>query len=151
LSRYLAEVSRYITGIFQDKENLKNRAARAKKEKRDGGGSKSQASLANYFGKSGKPKDRQHSLSTQESSSLSSSSRSDFEKAFKPFLLKKDAELAPLNWFLIKRKGNISASGETSTNAILVDDGEALCRNAHVGSVDTRGKDDNLAEVDGRG
>jgi chromatin assembly factor 1 subunit A len=147
----VAEVPGYITGIFQEKENLKNRTARAKKEKKDSGGSKSQASLANYFGKSGKPKDRQHSLSTHESSGLSSSSHSDFEKTFKPFLLKKDAELPPLNWFLTGKNGNISASGETLTNAILIDDGEALPESTHIKLPDARGEDDDLDEANDRG
>lgn len=31
-------------------------------------------------------------------------SQSEFEKTFKPFALKKDAELAPMNWFQSRRR-----------------------------------------------
>ena len=32
-------------------------------------------------------------------SSIATTSQSDFEKMFKPFLVKKDVSLAPVNWF----------------------------------------------------
>jgi len=84
--------------------------------------------MANFLGKFGKTKDRSRSLAAQGPSDIipvPSSSKSDFEKTFKPFLVKKDAELAPLNWFIAKRKGESSPLGEKVEDAILVDDCDA--------------------------
>ncbi|KAF9246469.1 chromatin assembly factor 1 subunit A-domain-containing protein [Melanogaster broomeanus] len=53
-----------------------------------------------------------------------SATESEFQRTFKPFVLKKDAELAPSNWFLESKKqaSRKRSTGVTHTEAIVVDD-----------------------------
>jgi chromatin assembly factor 1 subunit A len=61
--------------------------------------------MANFFGK---PKASTSTVTSPSKGYTASSSAllSDFDRVFKPFVLKKDAELAPVNWFrdALKRK-----------------------------------------------
>lgn len=48
---------------------------------------------------------------------------SEFQRTFKPFVLKKDAQIAPYNWFLErKRRSRNQMTGVTHEEAIVVDD-----------------------------
>ncbi|KAK1232998.1 hypothetical protein PQX77_003912 [Marasmius sp. AFHP31] len=93
------------------------RLAKAKKQ------SDAQKSLmANFF--TAKPRAQTTHINGKASSSKSEIS--DFEKAFKPFVRKRDAELAPLNSFLNRKKRLASGS---SKDIIVVDsDDESTSR-----------------------
>jgi chromatin assembly factor 1 subunit A len=82
--------------------------------------------MANFFGKpkAGSARASPAQESEAAAASVSSSTQSAFEKTFKPFVVKKDAEVAPSNWFLDpttnklhRRKGN--------KDVIVIDDGDA--------------------------
>lgn len=78
--------------------------------------------MANFFGKAKAP--------PRESPSKpvcgTSNSESDFQKTFKPFVLKKDAEMAPINWFLkpCEPTWKQQTTGFTHADAIVVDDAQ---------------------------
>lgn len=65
--------------------------------------------MANFFGK---PKVPTHVPSQEADSVVAGPSRiqSEFQKTFKPFVIKKDTQLAPINWFSEskKRMGGLS-------------------------------------------
>ena len=89
--------------------------------------------MANFFGKpkpataaspsQGKAKARDG----EDGSSGHMSTQSDFQKTFRPFALKKDAELAPVNWFRERRRREKrrQTSGRTDGDVIIVDDDES--------------------------
>jgi len=55
------------------------------------------------------------------------SNQSDFDRTFKPFVLKKDAILAPVNWFSeAKGKQKASKSGISDLDAIIIDHEEQV-------------------------
>ncbi len=59
--------------------------------------------MANFFGK---PKPSSSTVASPSKGPVASSSNmlSEFDRVFKPFVLKRDAELAPVNWFRDARK-----------------------------------------------
>jgi len=74
--------------------------------------------LAYFFGKPKLP----HKVSPLVEST---DGPSDFEKMFKPFVLRKDAEIAPLNWFTLakQRKGKQKLdSNYTNGDAVDMDE-----------------------------
>lgn len=76
--------------------------------------------MANFFGKA-KPSVRD-SLTKDPSASVDPLVDSEFQRTFKPFVLKKDAELAPYNWFLEgKRRSRNRMTGITHEEAIVID------------------------------
>lgn len=101
------------------------KAARAEKEKKQKDAQeKSRSLMANFFGKA-KPHDQASPTKDLNQAAGPSSIENDFQKTFKPFVLKKDAELAPYNWFLEtkKRKPTIlQESGATHDDAIIIDE-----------------------------
>ncbi|KAG2349564.1 hypothetical protein BDR05DRAFT_1055214 [Suillus weaverae] len=106
------------------KEKEEKKAAKAEKEKKQKATQdKSRSLMANFFGKAKAP--------PRESPSKpvcgASNSESDFQKTFKPFVLKKDAEMAPVNWFLKASKPTLKkqTSGFSHADAIVVDDTQA--------------------------
>ncbi|KAG2157432.1 hypothetical protein DEU56DRAFT_764608 [Suillus clintonianus] len=106
------------------KEKEEKKAAKAEKEKKQKATQdKSRSLMANFFGKAKVP--------PRESPSKpicgSSNGESDFQKTFKPFVLKKDAEMAPINRFLkpSKRTGRKQTSGFSHADAIVIDDTQA--------------------------
>ncbi|KAG1826950.1 uncharacterized protein BJ212DRAFT_1474155 [Suillus subaureus] len=110
--------------VAKAKEKEEKKAARAEKEKKQKATQdKSRSLMANFFGKAKAP--------PRESPSKpvcgASNSESDFQKTFKPFILKKDAEMAPVNWFLkpSKRTWKKQTSGFSPADAIVVDDAQA--------------------------
>jgi len=79
--------------------------------------------MANFFGKA-KPSARD---SPTKDSSAGPLVDSEFQRTFKPFVLKKDAELAPYNWFLEgKRRSRNRMTGITHEEAIVIDDDTAV-------------------------
>jgi hypothetical protein len=77
---------------------MEKKAARAEKERKaKESQDRSRTIMANFFSK---PKIPKPSAPTE-----SSGEPSDFDKTFKPFVLKKDAVLAPINWFSTVAKG----------------------------------------------
>ncbi|EGN95488.1 hypothetical protein SERLA73DRAFT_113060 [Serpula lacrymans var. lacrymans S7.3] len=86
------------------KERQEKLVAKAEKEKREKDAqNKSRSLMANFFGK---VRGTESKLPPREANASAgpSSAESDFQKTFKPFVLKKDAEIAPVNWFLECRK-----------------------------------------------
>jgi hypothetical protein len=80
--------------------------------------------MANFFGK---PKTNSARTSpAQESEAAvapgSSSSQSAFEKTFKPFVVKKDAEVARPNWFLDPKTNELHRKREGARDIIIIDD-----------------------------
>ena len=85
--------------------------------------------MANFFGKAkpaamGSPSKGRASAKDGENGSPGPTTiQSDFQRTFRPFALKKDAEIAPENWFrdnrrLAKKRGANSTEG----NVIIIDD-----------------------------
>jgi len=65
-----------------------------------------------------------------ESVAQPSSSQSDFEKTFKPFVLKKEANLAPVNWFLEqkgRRKSSLTSMASDRDVIVVDDDTGTIC------------------------
>lgn len=101
------------------------KAARADREKKQKDAQeKSRSLMANFFGKA-KPHNQALPAKDSNQAAGPSSIENDFQKTFKPFVLKKDAELALHNWFLEtkKRKPTIlQESGATHDDAIIIDE-----------------------------
>lgn len=77
--------------------------------------------MANFFGKL-KPSARDSPIK-ESNASVGPLVDSEFQKIFKPFVLKKDAELAPYNWFLDgRRRPRNRTTGVTHEEAIIIDD-----------------------------
>lgn len=81
--------------------------------------------MANFFGK---PKTNSARASPAQESDAAvagpSSSRSEFEKTFRPFVVKKDAEIAPANWFLHVKTNKLRRKGRRigEKEVIVIDD-----------------------------
>lgn len=100
--------------------------------------------MANFFGK---PKGSMASTSCSRSNSLPKDSfergqsetkeeinrPSDFERIFKPFLLKKDAELAPTNWFNEVRAGKKKRTSDIEGEKVIVIEDDELRPDMHMG------------------
>jgi hypothetical protein len=113
--------------FYQDKEKLEKKTAKAEKEKKEQEAqNKSRSIMANFFGK---PKTNSARASpTQESEDAvapgSSSTQSAFEKTFKPFVVKKDAEVARPNWFLDPKTNKLHGK-RGARDVIVIDDDDA--------------------------
>jgi chromatin assembly factor 1 subunit A len=83
---------------MKEKERLEKKAVKAEKERKDKESQeKARSMMASFFGK---PKTSSTPTSPSKGPIPSSSNTlSEFDRVFKPFVIKKDAELAPLNWF----------------------------------------------------
>ncbi|KAF7966207.1 hypothetical protein HWV62_39698, partial [Athelia sp. TMB] len=107
-----------VANSIQEKERLEKKAAKAEKEKKAKEAQiKSRSLMATFFSK---PKvNNRESPTTDSDVAIASkvagpsSSQTAFEKTFKPFVVKKDADVAPTNWFLRKNKAR---------EVILIDD-----------------------------
>ncbi|OAX34423.1 hypothetical protein K503DRAFT_803611 [Rhizopogon vinicolor AM-OR11-026] len=81
--------------------------------------------MVNFFGK---VKDPPHQSSSKVGNPAcgTSSSESEFQKTFKPFILKKRAEIAPVSWFLKSRQrpSGKQRSGFSHADAIVIDAGQ---------------------------
>ena len=84
---------------------------------------------------------------------------SDFERTFRPFSVKKGAELAPINWFHESRKTTQSRKGKAIVahhvegNVIVIDDEDVKAEEEDVEMTDlsTPQHTSNLAEMTTRG
>lgn len=106
-----------------------------KEKKQQEAQSKSRSLLANFF----KPKAATPTKSTSGSKSPAGSSstalkaQSDFERTFKPFTLKKGAELAPSPWERYHRRRSPDLKGKT---VIVIDDeGDSQCPDIEMSDV----------------
>ncbi|KAI9064229.1 hypothetical protein FKP32DRAFT_1591658 [Trametes sanguinea] len=96
----------------KEKEILERKAAKAEREKKEQAAqAKSRSLMANFFGKaksattsSASPSKSATKDEAARGSPAPATSRSDFERSFKPFALKKGAVLAPVNWFSERKK-----------------------------------------------
>ena len=105
----------------QERERQEKKNAKAVKEKKEQEAqSKSRSLFANFFNKSKQSTPTKVASSSKDSgkgAASSTATRSDFDRTFKPFTLKKDAELAPAAWE--RRRRNARSFGNT---IIVIDD-----------------------------
>ncbi|TRM61784.1 hypothetical protein BD626DRAFT_570490 [Schizophyllum amplum] len=102
----------------KEREKQEKAAAKAEKERKQiEAQNKSRSLMTSFFSK--KPAPRAASLSQPEAGT----SQSDFEKTFKPFMVKKDTVLAPVNWYLEPKQLRRRASG-TPDDVIVIDEDE---------------------------
>lgn len=81
--------------------------------------------MANFFGKAKAPSaTRTTSAHKDVNSSVAGPStiEFDFERTFKPFVVKKDAKLASLNWFKHPGKSSTKGKERVEGNVIVIDD-----------------------------
>ncbi|KAK0503100.1 chromatin assembly factor 1 subunit A-domain-containing protein [Armillaria luteobubalina] len=87
----------------KEKEKSEKKAAKAEKEKKEKEAqNKSRSLMATFFNKPKAPAPAASSSKLEAQVASSSTTISDFDRVFKPFVLKKDVELAPWNRFLQK-------------------------------------------------
>lgn len=117
----------------QEKERLEKKMAKAEKEKKEKeAANRSRNLMASFFAK---PKGAAAAASGSGSAATAGSHStstapakepaatvSEFERTFKPFLLKKDATLAPVNWFAEVRAGRTYKGKEKEQDVIVIDD-----------------------------
>ncbi|KAH9842954.1 chromatin assembly factor 1 subunit A-domain-containing protein [Rhodofomes roseus] len=114
----------------KEREKLEKKAAKAEKEKKEQEArSKSRSIMASFFGKAkaapAKRSDSSGSAKTGNSQTAGpSTSQSDFAKTFRPFVVKKDAEIAPLNWFEQARGRRYASNVRTEGDVIVLDEEE---------------------------
>ena len=106
-----------IAYSLKEKERTDKKAAKAEKERKDKESQeKARSIMASFFGK---PKTSTTSASSSEVPPPSASAtQSEFDRVFKPFTLKKDAELAPTNWFQDAKRRKQFADADV----IVIDD-----------------------------
>ncbi|KAF9065273.1 chromatin assembly factor 1 subunit A-domain-containing protein [Rhodocollybia butyracea] len=93
-----------------------DKTVKAKKEK-----DAQKSLMSNFFTKT-KLNPKSSSSKPSSSNSGSSTSCSDFEKMFKPFVLKKGAQLAPINAFLDRKPSKITTSSNGMRHDVIVID-----------------------------
>ncbi|PIL23817.1 hypothetical protein GSI_13568 [Ganoderma sinense ZZ0214-1] len=115
----------------KEKERLEKKAAKAEREKKvQEAQAKSRSLMANFFGKAKPTATASPSKSTAPKESefgspAPTTSRSDFQRTFRPFVLKKEAELAPINWFRERRRRDRQKqrlASRTEGDVIVIDD-----------------------------
>lgn len=117
---------------MQERERLEKKLAKEEKEKKaKEAANKSRHLMANFFGKS-KASPAGPSKSTEPSKSdvklkeaPQEGGPSDFEKAFKGFLVKKDAVIAPTNWFREVQLGRARVDKGKARDVIVIDDDDS--------------------------
>ena len=113
--------------------------------------------MASFFGKSKAPAASSSSSAAViavggtglSPSKIVTSSVSEFEKTFKPFLLKRGASLAPTNWFFEVRAGKTYKGKEKEDNVIVIDDDGDRTPKQKLQSL--QDDDDDIQMVDVRG
>ncbi|TCD62295.1 hypothetical protein EIP91_007091 [Steccherinum ochraceum] len=115
----------------KEKEDKKN--ARLEKEKKEKAAqAKSRSLMANFFSKTPKAGPSRSTSLTKEPEPAAadpSNVQSDYAKAFRPFLVKKDVEMAPINGFHSRFKGKKfreTRDPSAGTTVIVIDDEEEL-------------------------
>ncbi|KAK0210599.1 chromatin assembly factor 1 subunit A-domain-containing protein [Desarmillaria ectypa] len=106
----------------KEKEKSEKKAAKAEKEKKEKESqNKARSLMATFFSKPKAPAHAPTSSKPETQVASSSAMISDFDRMFKPFVLKKDAELAPWNRFLQKR-----CPRGSQEDVIVIDDDEEI-------------------------
>lgn len=112
--------------ISQDREKQEKKAAKAEKEKREKEAQdKSRSILAKFFGKAkAVAPNRSSSVNKDNTANVAgpSAAHSEFGTTFKSFVLKKDTELAPANWFQHAMKHRAKAKQKVDGDVIVLDD-----------------------------
>ncbi|KAH9171528.1 hypothetical protein EDB89DRAFT_2243493 [Lactarius sanguifluus] len=117
----------------KEKERLEKKAAKAEKDRKDKESQeKARSIMANFFGKSKASSSTVASPSKGPAAS-SSNMLSEFDRAFKPFVLKKDADLAPVNWFRDARKRRRQANADV----IVIDEDDIEVLDVEMHELDT--------------
>ncbi|KAG6885997.1 hypothetical protein C0993_006113 [Termitomyces sp. T159_Od127] len=107
---------------LKEQEKSERKAAKAEKEKKKKDAQdKSRSIMANFFSK---PKASRTPHKGDVAVAGPSNLTSEFDKTFKPFILKKDTELAPVNWFQESRKLNNKSLPRMHDGVIMIDDEE---------------------------
>ncbi|GLB35372.1 putative chromatin assembly factor 1 subunit A [Lyophyllum shimeji] len=109
---------------MKEQEKLEKKAAKAEKEKKERDAQdKSRTLMASFFAKPKKAPPRTPLANADCGAAGPSNIQSEFEKSFKPFVLKKDTELAPINWFLdARKKKKRPAPVKMDDSVIIIDD-----------------------------
>lgn len=104
----------------KDQERQEKKAAKILKEQKEQAAqSKSRSIMANFFVK---PKAVAPAKAATSNNAVASTSQSDFRRTFKPFVVKKDTQVAPINRFANPHwKSRIR--GSNSAEVIVIDDG----------------------------
>lgn len=138
--------------FIQQKELAERKLAKAEKEKKEKEAQeKSRSLFANFFGKA-KPQASPNITSTQSSTPVAGPSRtvSEYQKTFKPFIVKKDADLAPVNWFRSgRRTTSVSQTHVNGKEIIVIDDEEPSHTQGDVVMKDVA--PDNVSQLSERG
>ncbi|KDQ18445.1 hypothetical protein BOTBODRAFT_511908 [Botryobasidium botryosum FD-172 SS1] len=101
----------------KEKEKLKKRAIKAEKEKKENEDmQKSAAKLASFFSKTPATKPKP--------APKASSSKSDFQRTFYPFVVKKDTKLAPVNRFQLEKQRRKNDVVDVDGNEVIVIDAD---------------------------
>ena len=105
----------------KEKERTGKKVAKVEKEKKDKESQeKARSMMASFFGK---PKTSSAATSPSKGPTPSTSNTlPEFERVFRPFTLKKDAELAPVNWFRDAKRRNQYAGAEM----IVIDEDDTV-------------------------
>ncbi|EMD38595.1 hypothetical protein CERSUDRAFT_94126 [Gelatoporia subvermispora B] len=134
--------------LAKEKEKQEKKAAKAERERKEKEAhDKSRSIMASFFGKAkAAPQKRPPALSKDASPAIAgpSTSHSDFERMFKPFALKKGAELAPINWFKAPRKRSAPV---VQGNVIVLDDDIVMEDNSTKDVQMTDAQDTNLGQL----
>ncbi|KAJ6630666.1 chromatin assembly factor 1 subunit A-domain-containing protein [Mycena sp. CBHHK59/15] len=110
--------------IAKEKEKLEKKVAKAEKEQKEKEAQNKSRSLMKSFFKAGPAPRASPSKASESKEATSSSHISQFEKTFKPFVLKKDTTLAPVNWFRENQKTRRRSPLTYEGDVIVIDDGE---------------------------
>ncbi|KAJ7090042.1 hypothetical protein C8R43DRAFT_939046 [Mycena crocata] len=108
----------------EKQEKQEKKAAKAEREQKEKDAQNKSRSLMQSFFKGGNAPRCAPVKEAEAEDTGSSSTISHFQKTFKPFVVKKDTSLAPVNWFLKSRTGShpLTYDGDV----IVVDDGDEV-------------------------
>jgi chromatin assembly factor 1 subunit A len=107
---------------LKEKERSEKKAAKAEKERKEKESQeKAKSIMASFFGK---PKASSSTTSPSKGPTPSTSNTSDFDRVFRPFTIKKDAELAPINWIQDAKRRKLNADADV----IVIDEDDTWDR-----------------------
>jgi chromatin assembly factor 1 subunit A len=119
-----------ILSRLQEKEKQEKKVAKIERQRKaDEAQNKSRNLMANFFGKKAKPSEP---IAASGSSSASPSKNnleamggmSEYEKTFKPFVAKKNIEVAPTNWFRSRRRAKNKRKNIQPEDSVIIIDVE---------------------------
>ncbi|KAJ6496514.1 chromatin assembly factor 1 subunit A-domain-containing protein [Mycena vitilis] len=124
----------------KEKEKQEKKAAKTEREQKEKDAQNKSRSILQSFLKAGKPSRAVPANEPNSESTTSPSNISEFQKTFKPFVVKKDTTLAPVNWFIsqnTKRIPPLTYDGDV----IIVDDPDDVQRSSDIDITGTSAKD----------